>query len=202
MKKDPGVGMYGSGLEAGWPGTSASSATWACWRCSSAEPPHHPHLFIYPEATFNSVQQGEALWTSGSEQSSSFLGPEQCLKCFVWFYFHCNEIKIKHWVVEKWYEPKSLLLHTQHSIHSIRSIYFPRRPPQNSFMASQVDSSCSVCCPWFLFFDTLRSYFSPFFSALLSNPSSHVLLLHWALAFPTAERGAVEGGWAAVETRA
>lgn len=148
MKRDPGVSMYRLVPNGSWPRTSASRATWARWRCSSAAPTHHSHLFIYPEATFSSVQQGEALRTSGSKHCPAplLLFLEQCLKCSVWFFFfwYNNEIKIKHWLVEKWHEPKSLLLYTLHSIHSC-PIHSSPHPPSPKLIYGFSSRFISFC---------------------------------------------------------
>lgn len=64
---EPGVSMYRSVPDASWSRTSAGCTTWARWCCSSVAPPHQPHLFIYLEATFSSVQQDKALWTLRSK---------------------------------------------------------------------------------------------------------------------------------------
>lgn len=97
------------------------------WCANSAEPPeptdtgppHHLHLFIYPEADLSSIQLGESLPTSGSKQS--WLAPDQCTECILNQNLLChffNAIKIQNWLLEKWHELKSLPLHRPHSSHS------------------------------------------------------------------------------------
>lgn len=73
-----------------------------------------------------------------------------------------------------WHKLKSLLLYEPHNIYSLFDpSIFPSLPPQNSFTASQVDVSHSVCCPWSHSLTHLL-----LISLLLSNPSPRVLL-HW-----------------------
>lgn len=144
MKRDPGVFMTWSVPDV----TSSTRATWAHWHCSSAAPLHHLHLFIYPEADFSSIQLGESLRTSGSQQC--WLGPDQSIESILnqnllcLFFFFLNAIKIKNWLLEKWHELKSLHLHRPHSSHSCPIPPSPD-PPSMKLIYRFTSRSLSLC---------------------------------------------------------
>lgn len=181
MKRDPGVFMTWSVPDV----TSSTRATWAHWHCSSAAPLHHLHLFIYPEADFSSIQLGESLRTSGSQQC--WLGPDQSIEsilnqnllCLFFFFFKCHKNKeLTTWEVARAKiitSPQA----TQQSFLSNPSI------SRSALHETHLQVHKSIPLLMFVVLGLFSLTYPPLISlllSLLSNPPPHVLL-HWGLAF-------------------